>query len=102
MSGPFWYTVGAALNVALFPILSVHLKTRAPGAKTFLQVLHTSSSRIRTYIKVIAYNVFTLYHLRGVHEGSLKVYLNSLDFLRVLTYYLYFAHVIRRQQYTNI
>ena len=30
--------MGAALNIALFPVLSVHLKTRAPGAKTFLQV----------------------------------------------------------------
>lgn len=33
-----WYTVGAALNIALFPIVSVYLKTRAPGAKTYLQV----------------------------------------------------------------
>ncbi|KAK3592701.1 hypothetical protein CHS0354_037837 [Potamilus streckersoni] len=39
ISGPFWYTVGAALNIALFPIVSVHLKTRAPGAKTYLQIM---------------------------------------------------------------
>ncbi|KAL4230282.1 hypothetical protein ACF0H5_010667 [Mactra antiquata] len=39
ISGPLWYTVGAALNIALFPIVSVYLKTRAPGAKTFLQII---------------------------------------------------------------
>ncbi|XP_060551994.1 uncharacterized protein LOC132713418 [Ruditapes philippinarum] len=39
ISGPLWYTVGAALNIALFPIVSVYLKTRAPGAKTYLQIM---------------------------------------------------------------
>ena len=38
ISGPLFYTVGAAINIAMFPIVSVYLKTRAPGAKTFLQV----------------------------------------------------------------
>ncbi|XP_052797300.1 uncharacterized protein LOC128229424 [Mya arenaria] len=40
ISGPLWYTVGAAVNIALFPIVSVYLKTRAPGAKTYLQIMY--------------------------------------------------------------
>ena len=38
IAGTFWYSVGAVVNMILFPVLSVHFKTRSPGAKTFLQV----------------------------------------------------------------
>ena len=39
ISGPFWYAAGATVQILLFSILSVQLKIRAPGAKTFLQVV---------------------------------------------------------------
>ncbi|XP_041356757.1 uncharacterized protein LOC121373965 [Gigantopelta aegis] len=40
IAGTFWYSVGAVVNMILFPVLSVHFKTRSPGAKTFLQVIY--------------------------------------------------------------
>merc|ERR1712018_830408 len=39
ISGPYWYAGGATIQIVLFSILSIMLKTRAPGAKTFLQVI---------------------------------------------------------------
>ena len=39
ISGPYWYAGGAVIQIIIFSILSIKLKTRAPGAKTFLQVL---------------------------------------------------------------
>ncbi|KAL3875049.1 hypothetical protein ACJMK2_037988 [Sinanodonta woodiana] len=39
ISGPFWYAAGATIQILLFAMLSVQLKIRAPGAKTFLQVI---------------------------------------------------------------
>ncbi|XP_052808030.1 uncharacterized protein LOC128236931 [Mya arenaria] len=39
ISGPYWYAAGATIQILLFSIVSVKLKTRAPGAKTFLQVI---------------------------------------------------------------
>lgn len=41
ISGPYWYAGGATIQIILFAILSIMLKTRAPGAKTFLQVSHS-------------------------------------------------------------
>uniref|UniRef100_A0A1I8JJT3 Sodium:solute symporter n=2 Tax=Macrostomum lignano TaxID=282301 RepID=A0A1I8JJT3_9PLAT len=39
ISGPFWYAAGGTLQILLFAIISVQLKIRAPGAKTFLQLI---------------------------------------------------------------
>merc|ERR1711963_570874 len=39
ISGPYWYAGGATIQIIIFSILSIMLKTRAPGAKTFLQVI---------------------------------------------------------------
>ncbi|XP_048764480.2 uncharacterized protein LOC125672302 [Ostrea edulis] len=39
ISGPFWYAAGASVQMLLFSMVSVQLKIRAPGAKTFLQVI---------------------------------------------------------------
>jgi len=39
ISGPYWYAGGATIQIIIFSILSIMLKTRAPGAKTFLQVM---------------------------------------------------------------
>ena len=41
ISGPYWYAGGATIQIIIFSILSIMLKTRAPGAKTFLQVSTT-------------------------------------------------------------
>merc|ERR1711970_273951 len=38
ISGHYWYAGGATIQIIIFSILSIMLKTRAPGAKTFLQV----------------------------------------------------------------
>ncbi|CAI9726046.1 urea-proton symporter DUR3-like [Octopus vulgaris] len=45
IAGPFWYAVGVMINILIFPILSVHFKTRAPGAKTYLQVMYARYGR---------------------------------------------------------
>ncbi|CAH1774641.1 unnamed protein product [Owenia fusiformis] len=39
ISGPFWYAAGATIQIFMFSMITVQLKTRAPGAKTFLQVI---------------------------------------------------------------
>ncbi|CAL1538767.1 unnamed protein product [Lymnaea stagnalis] len=39
IAGGFWYCASALVNLSLFPLLSFKFKTRAPGAKTFLQVI---------------------------------------------------------------
>ncbi|XP_048249148.1 urea-proton symporter DUR3-like [Haliotis rufescens] len=45
ISGPFWYAAGATIQILLFATLSVQLKIRAPGAKTFLQVIRARFGR---------------------------------------------------------
>ncbi|XP_060064863.1 uncharacterized protein LOC132545205 [Ylistrum balloti] len=40
ISGTFWYGVGVIINIFIFPVFSVQFKTRAPGAKTYLQIIH--------------------------------------------------------------
>ncbi|XP_006823327.1 uncharacterized protein LOC100367327 [Saccoglossus kowalevskii] len=39
ISGAFWYASGATIQIILFAMASIELKIRAPGAKTFLQVI---------------------------------------------------------------
>ncbi|KAH3741533.1 hypothetical protein DPMN_048258 [Dreissena polymorpha] len=53
ISGPLWYTVGAVMNIALFPIVSVYLKTRAPGAKTYLQIMYARYGRAAHILFVV-------------------------------------------------
>ena len=38
IGGALWYTLSVLVSILLFPALSLALKTRAPGAKTFPQV----------------------------------------------------------------
>jgi len=45
ISGPYWYAGGATIQIIIFSILSIMLKTRAPGAKTFLQVSKGANTR---------------------------------------------------------
>ncbi|XP_070198051.1 uncharacterized protein [Littorina saxatilis] len=45
IAGPFWYAVGIIANIFIFPIFSVQFKTKAPGAKTYLQIIHARFGR---------------------------------------------------------
>ena len=47
IGGALWYTLSVLVSILLFPALSLALKTRAPGAKTFPQV----SSLLTKYYK---------------------------------------------------
>jgi Na+/proline symporter len=39
VSGPFWYAAGASIQVLLFGILAIELKSKAPNAHTFLEII---------------------------------------------------------------
>ena len=39
ISGAYWYAVGGGIQLALFAVLSLSMKTKAPGAKTALQFI---------------------------------------------------------------
>jgi Na+/proline symporter len=58
ISGPYWYAAGATIQIILFSILSIMLKTRAPGAKTFLQVIKARFGA-RTHIVFCIFAFFT-------------------------------------------
>lgn len=58
ISGPYWYAGGATIQIILFAILSIMLKTRAPGAKTFLQVIKARFGR-NTHIVFCVFAFFT-------------------------------------------
>ncbi|CAG5131507.1 unnamed protein product [Candidula unifasciata] len=58
ISGSFWYAAGATVQIMLFSMLAVQLKTRAPGAKTFLQVIKARFGR-RSHIVFCCYALTT-------------------------------------------
>merc|ERR1712038_1662669 len=58
ISGPYWYGGGATIQIILFSVLSIMLKTRAPGAKTFLQVIKARFGK-RTHIVFCVFAFFT-------------------------------------------
>merc|ERR1711971_888114 len=58
ISGPYWYAGGATIQIIIFSILSIMLKTRAPGAKTFLQVIKARFGA-RTHIVFCVFAFFT-------------------------------------------
>ena len=49
ISGPYFYAGGACIQIIIFSVLSIMLKTKAPGAKTFLQVIKARFGK-RTHI----------------------------------------------------
>lgn len=55
ISGPYWYAGGATIQIIIFSILSIMLKTRAPGAKTFLQVRFRNRRGKRFQLAVKSY-----------------------------------------------
>ena len=58
ISGPFWYAAGATIQILLFAMISVQLKIRAPGAKTFLRVIRARFGR-RTHITFCVFALLT-------------------------------------------
>nr|XP_054750098.1 uncharacterized protein LOC129255796 [Lytechinus pictus] len=58
ISGPFWYAAGATVPLLMFAALSVQMKIRAPGAKTFLQVIQARFGS-RTHLVFCAFAVMT-------------------------------------------
>ena len=62
VAGSFWYSSAAVINMILFPMLSVQFKTRAPGAKTFLQVIeiYTIAEKRQIQVKSIQNNTLQL------------------------------------------
>merc|ERR1712165_479751 len=55
ISGPYWYAGGATIQIIIFSIM---LKTRAPGAKTFLQVIKARFGA-RTHLVFCTFAFFT-------------------------------------------
>ena len=72
ISGPYWYAGGAAIQIIIFSILSITLKTRAPGAKTFLQVyLPTYQLSLSLALKGQSHEIrldLKWYHWMGLNE----------------------------------
>jgi Na+/proline symporter len=58
ISGPYWYAAGASIQIIIFAILSIMLKTKAPGAKTFLQVMKARYGKT-THIVFCMFAFFT-------------------------------------------
>merc|ERR1712013_415975 len=58
ISGPYWDAGGATVQIIIFSILSIMLKTRAPGAKTFLQVIKARFGA-RTHLVFCTFAFFT-------------------------------------------
>ncbi|KAH9509963.1 hypothetical protein Btru_044732 [Bulinus truncatus] len=56
IAGGFWYCASCLVSLALFPLLSFKFKTRAPGAKTYLQIILARYGRP-------AHTVFCVYAL---------------------------------------
>ncbi|GFR85860.1 urea-proton symporter DUR3-like [Elysia marginata] len=58
ISGSIWYAAGASIQILLFSMLTIQLKTRAPGAKTFLQVIRARFGK-RTHITFCCFALLT-------------------------------------------
>ena len=58
ISGPYFYAGGACIQIIIFSILSIMLKTKAPGAKTFLQVIKARFGK-RTHLVFCVFAFFT-------------------------------------------
>lgn len=90
ISGPFWYAAGASVQMLLFSIVSVQLKIRAPGAKTFLQVIKarfgSRTHKIFCGFALMTNLVVTAMLMLGTN--SLKLNINHVS-LNVLTFLIH-------------
>ncbi|RUS77237.1 hypothetical protein EGW08_014990 [Elysia chlorotica] len=65
ISGSIWYAAGASIQILLFSMLSIQLKTRAPGAKTFLQVIRARFGK-RTHITFCVFALILLFSMLSI------------------------------------
>ena len=74
ISGPFWYATGATIQILLFSMLAVQLKIRAPGAKTFLQVIKARFGS-RTHVVFCVFALMTNVIVTAMLMLGKKIYL---------------------------
>ena len=58
VAGHFWYAAGAAIQLFLFSIVGCEIRIKAPGAKTFLQVIRARHGAV-THLIVMTFALFT-------------------------------------------
>ena len=58
ISGPFWYSSGATVQIVLFCVIAIELKRRAPFAHTFLEVVHARYGQM-VHLVFIAFCICT-------------------------------------------
>ncbi|XP_033743421.1 urea-proton symporter DUR3-like [Pecten maximus] len=76
LGGSLFFSIGIVLDILLFPMLSIHLKTRAPGAKTFLQIIYSRFGKVaHIYFCCVALlaNLVTMTSLVLAGKASLHV-----------------------------
>ncbi|XP_021367074.1 uncharacterized protein LOC110459236 [Mizuhopecten yessoensis] len=76
LGGSLFFSIGIVLDILLFPLLSIHLKTRAPGAKTFLQIIYARFGKpahiFFCFVALLA-NLVTMTSLVLAGKASLRV-----------------------------
>ncbi|XP_069128805.1 uncharacterized protein [Argopecten irradians] len=76
LGGALFFSIGIVLDILLFPMLSIHLKTRAPGAKTFLQIIYSrfgKAAHIYFCCVALLANLVTMTSLVLAGKASLHV-----------------------------
>ncbi|KAI3390109.1 hypothetical protein SNEBB_010150 [Seison nebaliae] len=58
VSGAFWYAVGAGIQHLLFGIVALKMKSRAPGAKTCLQIINARFGR-KCHLVIVTFSLLT-------------------------------------------
>ncbi|KAL5012810.1 hypothetical protein ScPMuIL_011361 [Solemya velum] len=74
-AGSLWFSLGIVVDILLFPLLSVQLKARAPGAKTFLQIVYARFGKpahlVFTAIALVA-NLITVSSLILAGQAAIR------------------------------
>ncbi|WAQ99316.1 DUR3-like protein, partial [Mya arenaria] len=92
LGGTLWFSIGIIVDILLFPVLSIFLKTRAPGAKTFPQVL-TKDVNNEFIFLVLAFLFGSYCMIGGLGTTFYISYFNTaLTFLSVTVYVLYTSY----------
>ncbi|KAJ8318387.1 hypothetical protein KUTeg_003478 [Tegillarca granosa] len=82
LAGSLWYGVGVLFTLILFPMMTVHLKTNAPGAKTFLQVVYARFGKPAHIIFcIMAFVVTTIMSGHAAFKMVVKDITNELTVL---------------------
>ena len=58
ISGAYWYAAGASIQLLIFSIITVQLKIKAPGAKTYLQIIRARFDK-KTHLTFCAFALMT-------------------------------------------